>query len=156
MFEKLIECSQIRELIKPGWLVPTKVYAPSTPDLTGLRLERGDYVESHSPSAWTKPSWWATSSTHVLRGHPRLAYLDDGHFIGHFPAMLAPVVGADGDLRSVHRTYFGSVPGKRKKLLSAVGTELVKSPRRGSPSARLRQVHADRAARVPGPARVRL
>jgi putative DNA primase/helicase len=58
----------------------------------------------------------------VLLGHRRLAYLEDGRFIGHLPAMLAPVVGPDGELRSVHRTYLGAVPGKRKKLLSTVGT----------------------------------
>jgi putative DNA primase/helicase len=57
----------------------------------------------------------------VLRGHHRLAYLEDGRFVGHYPAMLAPVVGPDGELRSVHRTYLGTVPGKRKKLLSPVG-----------------------------------
>jgi putative DNA primase/helicase len=57
----------------------------------------------------------------TLLGHRRLAYLEDGRFIGHFPAMLAPVEGPDGELRSVHRTYIGEVPGQRKKLLSGVG-----------------------------------
>jgi putative DNA primase/helicase len=57
----------------------------------------------------------------VLRGIRRLAYLEgDNRFLGHFPAMVAPIVGPDGTLRSVHRTYLGNVP-KRKKLLSAVG-----------------------------------
>jgi putative DNA primase/helicase len=56
----------------------------------------------------------------VLRGHRRLSYADDGQFLGHYQAMLAPVVGPDGELRSVHRTYLGDVP-KRKKLLSSVG-----------------------------------
>lgn len=34
--------------------------------------------------------------------------------------MVAPVIGPDGDVRSIHRTYLADVP-KRKKLLSAVG-----------------------------------
>jgi putative DNA primase/helicase len=59
----------------------------------------------------------------VLRGHRRLAYMDNGRFLGHFPAMLAPVLGPDGKLRSVHRTYLGDVP-QRKKLLSQVGTRV--------------------------------
>ena len=57
----------------------------------------------------------------VLRGISRLAYVAGDRFIGHFPAMIAPVASPDGELRSVHRTYLGDVP-TRKKLLSAVGT----------------------------------
>jgi putative DNA primase/helicase len=56
----------------------------------------------------------------VLRGISRLAYLNGDQYVGHFPAMVAPVVGPDGKLRSVHRTYVGDVP-TRKKLLSSVG-----------------------------------
>ncbi len=46
VFESLIECPSVAELIEGGFLVPTKVYAPSQPDLKGIRVERGDYVES--------------------------------------------------------------------------------------------------------------
>jgi superfamily II DNA or RNA helicase len=45
VFDALTECPSIQELIDFGFLVPTKVYAPSTPDLTGVRVERGDYME---------------------------------------------------------------------------------------------------------------
>jgi DNA repair protein RadD len=45
-FEALIECPPVQELIDAGFLVPTVVYAPSRPDLKGVRVERGDYVES--------------------------------------------------------------------------------------------------------------
>ena len=41
----MVECPSVRALIDLGYLVPTRVYAPSTPDLTGVRVERGDYVE---------------------------------------------------------------------------------------------------------------
>lgn len=57
----------------------------------------------------------------VLRGHPRLTYADNGSFVGHFPAMLAPVIDLDGNLQSVHRTYLADVPTK-KKLMPAVET----------------------------------
>jgi DNA repair protein RadD len=46
IFERLIECPQVSELIKLGYLVRTKVYAPSTPDLKGVHTRQGDYVES--------------------------------------------------------------------------------------------------------------
>lgn len=46
IFDVLVECPSAAELIAKKHLVPTRVYAPSRPDLTGVRVERGDYVES--------------------------------------------------------------------------------------------------------------
>jgi superfamily II DNA or RNA helicase len=46
VFDVLIEGPSVAELIAAGYLVPTVVYAPTRPDLTGIRVERGDYVES--------------------------------------------------------------------------------------------------------------
>jgi superfamily II DNA or RNA helicase len=46
VFEAIIECAPVAALIDAGFLVPTKVYAPSQPDLTGVSVKRGDYVES--------------------------------------------------------------------------------------------------------------
>jgi superfamily II DNA or RNA helicase len=46
VFEALIECPSVAELSEGGFLVGTKVYAPSQPDLKGIRVERGDFVES--------------------------------------------------------------------------------------------------------------
>lgn len=57
----------------------------------------------------------------VLKGHPALAYVDDGEFVGRFPAMVAPIVGPDGSLQSVHRTYLADLPS-RKKIMPAVNT----------------------------------
>jgi superfamily II DNA or RNA helicase len=45
IFEILIECPPVVELIAGGFLVGTKVFAPTTPDLEGVRVARGDYVE---------------------------------------------------------------------------------------------------------------
>jgi DNA repair protein RadD len=45
-FDVMVECPPVQALVDQGFLVPTKVYAPSQPDLTGVRVERGDYVES--------------------------------------------------------------------------------------------------------------
>ena len=44
-FELLIEGASVAELVAGHWLVQTKVYAPSRPDLTGIQVRRGDYVE---------------------------------------------------------------------------------------------------------------
>ena len=46
IFERMVECPQISDLIKLGYLVPTKVFAPSKPDLSGVHTRHGDYVEA--------------------------------------------------------------------------------------------------------------
>jgi len=46
IFQVIIETPQVAELIKLGYLVKTKVFAPVlSPDLTGVRVQAGDYVE---------------------------------------------------------------------------------------------------------------
>ena len=45
-FNTLIECPSVAELQAAGYLVPTRVYAPSRPDLKGVRIRMGEYVES--------------------------------------------------------------------------------------------------------------
>jgi putative DNA primase/helicase len=58
----------------------------------------------------------------VLRGHRSLAFHDDGgRFVGRFPAIVAPVIGPDGKLQSVHRTYVADLP-KRKKIMPPLDT----------------------------------
>ena len=46
LFDELVEVSTVAELTKLDFLVPTKVFAPVRPDLTGVKVQRGDYVES--------------------------------------------------------------------------------------------------------------
>jgi DNA repair protein RadD len=45
IFDVLLESPQVAELITGKYLVGTRVYAPTRPDLTGVRVEHGDYVE---------------------------------------------------------------------------------------------------------------
>ena len=45
IFETLIECPQVAELIEQKYLVRTRVYAPVNPDLRGVETRVGDYVE---------------------------------------------------------------------------------------------------------------
>ena len=56
-----------------------------------------------------------------LLGHPRFAYFADGQLAGHYPAMLAPVVGPDGRLESVHRTYLADVEPCKKLMTPVTG-----------------------------------
>jgi superfamily II DNA or RNA helicase len=40
----MIQCPQVAELIEGGYLVRSRVYAPSMPDLTGVKVQAGDYI----------------------------------------------------------------------------------------------------------------
>jgi DNA repair protein RadD len=46
IFETMIQCPQVAELIQQGFLVKTRVYAPVDPDLRGVKTQGGDFVES--------------------------------------------------------------------------------------------------------------
>ena len=45
IYKLMIECPQVPDLIAQGYLVRSRVYAPVTPNLRGVRIRAGDYVE---------------------------------------------------------------------------------------------------------------
>lgn len=45
IFEEIVECPDVSELVKLGYLVGTKVYASPAPDLSGVKVLAGDYNE---------------------------------------------------------------------------------------------------------------
>lgn len=45
LYDYMVLAPSIQELIDEGYLVPIRYYAPTIPDLTGVRVQRGDYVE---------------------------------------------------------------------------------------------------------------
>ena len=46
IFDAIVECPQVAELIEQKYLVKTRVFAPAEPDLKGVETRVGDYVES--------------------------------------------------------------------------------------------------------------
>lgn len=55
----------------------------------------------------------------MLRYHPGMKYYHDGKMQGSYPVMLAPVSDDGGQMLSLHRTYLGDVP-VRKKMMSPI------------------------------------
>jgi superfamily II DNA or RNA helicase len=55
IFETIIECPQAAALIEQKFLVPTRCYAPTTPDLVGVRTQAGDYVENQLADRMDRP-----------------------------------------------------------------------------------------------------
>ena len=43
IYEKIIECSNIKELTSQEYLVPSRIVAPTMPDLKGIKITAGDY-----------------------------------------------------------------------------------------------------------------
>ncbi|MPZ58739.1 MAG: hypothetical protein GEU91_20060 [Rhizobiales bacterium] len=67
IFETLIECPQVPELIEGKFLVGTRVYAPSQPDLKGVKVQAGDYVESQLAERMDVPQLVGDIPTHWHR-----------------------------------------------------------------------------------------
>jgi superfamily II DNA or RNA helicase len=54
-FGKLIVAATTKELIAAGYLAPFDYYAPASPDLNGVKIEKGDYNEQQLAEAMNKP-----------------------------------------------------------------------------------------------------
>jgi DNA repair protein RadD len=64
IFETIIECPQVAPLIEQGFLIKTRVYAPVNPDLTGVRTQAGDYVETQLADRMDQPKLIGDIVTH--------------------------------------------------------------------------------------------
>lgn len=72
IFESMVVASTIRELIDAGFLVDCDIYAPSEPDLTGVKMQRNaygemDYAESALGEAVDKPALIGDIVAHWFR-----------------------------------------------------------------------------------------
>jgi DNA repair protein RadD len=56
IFDRIVECPQVSELIEEKYLVRTRVYAPTEPDLDGVDTRVGDYVETQLADRMDKPN----------------------------------------------------------------------------------------------------
>lgn len=54
-FDAMIKCPSIQSLTDSGHLVPARYYAPSIPDLKGLKIQAGDYSEKELAERVDKP-----------------------------------------------------------------------------------------------------
>ncbi|MEY4429434.1 MAG: hypothetical protein RLZZ182_2123, partial [Pseudomonadota bacterium] len=67
LFESIIVASTIPELIAAGYLVDLDVYAPSEPDLSGVKVVAGDYQEDQLAEAVDKPQLIGDIVDHWLK-----------------------------------------------------------------------------------------
>lgn len=55
VYQRMVQCPSILDLIRQGFLVDPKYFAPTIPDLEGVRVHGGDYVEADLASKMDKP-----------------------------------------------------------------------------------------------------
>ena len=67
VFDTMVETPQVEDLIKHGFLVGTKVYAPSSPDLVGVHVRQGDYVTGELDQRVNRPELVGDIITHWLK-----------------------------------------------------------------------------------------
>jgi DNA repair protein RadD len=100
IFETMIECPQIAELIELGHLVKSRVYAPSTPDLTGLRTQAGDYVQSQLEEKMNRAKLVADIVTSWFRYGERRKTVCFATGVGHSIHLRDEFIGAG--VRAAH------------------------------------------------------
>jgi len=83
IFEVLVECPPVADLIKYGYLVGTTVFAPTRPDLAGVRIERGDYVEKDLAPRMDQAGLIGDVVTHWLRLGERRPTVAFASSVGH-------------------------------------------------------------------------
>jgi superfamily II DNA or RNA helicase len=67
IFELMLECPQVGELVEQKYLVGTRVYAPYRPDLRGVRTQAGDYLEDQLAARMDLPQLVGDIVTHWHR-----------------------------------------------------------------------------------------
>lgn len=103
----------VRMKLREVWSASLPITAPEAKPVREYLRRRG-YLGS------------ALADTGHVRFHPRLAYVEDDEFVGHFPAMIAMVWDRHGNPASIHRTYIEpdgrkAAVDKPKKLMMAAG-----------------------------------
>jgi superfamily II DNA or RNA helicase len=64
IFDTIVECPQVAELIVGKYLVKTRHYAPTDPDLKGVQSRAGDFVESQLADRMDQPNLVGDIVTH--------------------------------------------------------------------------------------------
>jgi putative DNA primase/helicase len=118
-------CDAIDSIIGTGDPEPAAEPAPKSTNPSGradaINRLLGEAIDRNVAETYLVRRGLAVTSP-VLRGHPRCPYFDDDRrLIGRYPAVVAPIVGPDGNLQSAQRIYDADLD-PRKKTLPAVET----------------------------------
>lgn len=130
LYDDLIKPTSLRELIDAGFLSNFRVFAPSKPDLSGVRTVAGDWHEGDLADRMNKPQLVADIvQTWLLRGEgrPTLCFatgrLHAKAIHGQFEAVGVPVAYVDADTPREERTEIGRrLQAGEIKVVCNIGT----------------------------------
>lgn len=67
IYQRIVECSTVKELTELGYLVPNKIVAPTIPDLKGLKIIAGDYDKKGLDKKMNVPKLIGDVVTHWIK-----------------------------------------------------------------------------------------
>ncbi len=67
LFHRIVSAVTIRDLIEQGYLADCDIYAPSKPDMTGCKLQKGDYKDSDAEERSNTPKLVGDILTHWMK-----------------------------------------------------------------------------------------
>jgi putative DNA primase/helicase len=119
-------CDAVDEIIRTGAATVSSSQAPKDDrEIRRRKIERVLAEANHDDvvTAYLRRRGLVVKSA-ALKGHWRCPYYDDdGTLVGTYPAVIAPIIGADGSLQSVQRIYVADLGDRpRKKILPPLGT----------------------------------
>ena len=110
IFDEMVEVSDMQSLIDDGYLVPNKVYAPSEPDLKGVKTVRGDYEKEELQKRSDQPKLVGDIVDHwieLAKGRSTVAFASGVahslHIVDAFRAAGISAEHIDGDTEKHHR-----------------------------------------------------
>lgn len=129
LFERMVCGPSVAELTSMGYLVPARIFAPSKPDTTGIKLTGGDYNQGQLSMVMDKPTITGDAVAHWLKlGENRqtVAFCVDVNHSKHvrdqFLAAHIPSAHLDGETPTREREgLLADLASGRIRVLCSVG-----------------------------------
>lgn len=129
IFTELVEIATPSQLLEMGILVPPRVFAPSTPDLVGVRTTAGDYNQKDLVMRVDTPRLIGSVADHwgrIVRGRLSVAFAASIEHSKHLALALqgvgARAVHVDADTDSdVRKTYLDMLARGELDVVTNVG-----------------------------------
>lgn len=110
LFDSIVLCSTPQELTDRGYLVPARVFAPSAPDVTGVRRTAGDYNQKDLAERADKATLigdivdhWKRLASHCQTVCFAVSIQHSQHIVERFKAAGIPAEHLDGNTPTEER-----------------------------------------------------